>query len=460
MIQLRSVRALIVVTLLLLASLFASAETAPRYFKLTILHTNDVHGHLLPFDYQSDRDVGGVARRATLIRNIKSDAKWPVILLDAGDVFTRGPLIRKYFGEPDIAAMNLIGYDLMTIGNNEFKGAEGADGQRVMYDRLQQAAFPVVCANVFDESTGKRIVPPYFIADIEGLKVGILGLTHIRSAEYVQTRGLSFIDPIAMAKELVPEVRSQSDVVIVLSHIGYDLDLKLAASVPGIDAIVGGDSHTFVFNPTVVKVREPEAFSIDGPVVVQDGEWGRYLGKLELYLRRSEEKGYQVMSFRGGLIPVNPSISEAADLNKLLKPYVKPYLKQVGKLENAVLQSEAAEWTAEAVRSALGTDVGAESETGVGSGLPAGKVTLLDVMKMVIFDNRIVRVKLTGAQLMQLSANGVALAGAEGIDLDAVYSVAMENYALTLCPASETIVPEPTDMQVSDAIVWYLQQKR
>ena len=230
---------------------------------LTILHTNDLHGHILPFAYteierskEEKASVGGAARRATLIRRLRKEIKNPTILVDSGDTFTRGPLTNAYEGVADIEAMNAVGYELGALGNNEFKAKDGieagdaAGAQFALLRFIKRSHFQWLCANAMDgKGAFLEGVQPFVVRQFptkDGVvRVGFLGLTAPRSASYPQTKGWKIIDPIAAAKEYIPLARAQCDVLIAVTHIGVPLDVQLAKETTGLDAIVGGDSHTF-----------------------------------------------------------------------------------------------------------------------------------------------------------------------------------------------------------------------
>jgi 2',3'-cyclic-nucleotide 2'-phosphodiesterase (5'-nucleotidase family) len=382
--------------------------------------------------------------------------------MDAGDVFARGPVAREYHGEPDFEAMNIIPYDVMTIGNNEFKGADGPEGQQILRERIKQARFPMVCANVLDQATGKPLVPPYVIFEAAGRKIGVFGLTAPRAAEYDQTKGLLIGDPIAAAREMVRELSEKADVIILLSHLGYPLDQMLASQVRGIDLIVGGDSHTWVDKPYVARAEgNPQAFWVGGSVIVQDGEFGSRLGRVDLYLRRSTGHDYQVMSVKGELVPVTAKTPDIASVDKMLKPYLRPFQKVVGNLDQPVPKEKAAAWTAEAMRTLLKTDVGVHSLSGIDTGLPAGPVTLYNLRGVYLFDNKVVVLRLTGAQLSDLlRQTECAAVGADNIDLQKTYTVAAEDYLLTNWPQSKSLEIRKTDERVFEFAVRYLQSAK
>ncbi len=433
---------------------FALDETSlPGEFKLTILHTNDLHGHLLPFDYGACKNVGGVARRAGLIQKIKEESDCPVLVMEAGDVFNRGPLGQEYFGEPDFAVMNALGCDVMTIGNNEFKGDRGFAGQQALRARLQQAEFPIVCANIIEKGSGNPLVAPYTILDVQGLKIGIIGLLAPRVAEYPEAEGLVISDPIETAREIVPKLAKQVDVVIALTHIGYNLDLQLAAELPEIDVIIGGDSHTWTFRPTSGKKG-----SRINPLIVHAGEWGAYLSRLDLVFSPTEDNNYDVRHFRHQLIPLDNKTPELSAINQVLEPYLKPLITPLGTLDQPIPAQQMAKWTAEAIRSVTGADIGAHSESGIESGLPGGQVTRLDVLKVYPYYNFVVTVELTGKQLLDFIAEvKPAVAGLGQIHPDEMYILAAEDYLVDSWEEGKQIKIKNTYGRVSEVVMNYLK---
>jgi len=153
----------------------------PSSVRLTILHTNDTHGHLLPFSYPSvvpagsaldalrvRGNIGGVARRATLVARIREELRrrdTPVWLIDAGDFAEGTSFSTEYHGEADIAAMNAVGYDFATLGNHEF-----SDRLAQLKKLISLASYPILCANVMEASTGKLLTRPYTIESVGPLR--------------------------------------------------------------------------------------------------------------------------------------------------------------------------------------------------------------------------------------------------------------------------------------------------
>lgn len=475
--SLRQTICVVLIALSLLIPQAAWSNDAPRYLELTILHTNDLHGHLFPYDYDNPGSegvqVGGVARTAALIRQIKEQAGHPVLVMEAGDVFQRGPLA-DLCGKPEFAALNMVPYDIMTLGNNEFKGAPGIEAQQIMFDRIKQARFPVVCANVYHASTGKIIVPAYHIFEINGVRIGVFGLTAPRVASYPQAKGLEIRDCIASAKQAVSELKEKADFIIGLTHVGYPLDLELAAAVPEIDVIIGGDSHTFLFEPTFVKHASSSGLTVNGAPVCQAGEWGRYLGRLDLKLRKSDSGEYDVVSYSGKLISIDSSINPAEDVQMVIDTYARPYMRKVGYLDAAVSKSQAPAWVAERMREAAGAQVGIQPVDNVENGLGKGDITYLDVRSMFSFVNPIVKLTVTGEQIKQFimqrqaglagikQVDGELYFGSDKLDNNAAYTLAVESFYAQDSPAlSSAQSSEQTGLTTLDSTIKYLEaQKR
>ncbi|MCE5323015.1 bifunctional metallophosphatase/5'-nucleotidase [bacterium] len=478
-------RARILTLLFVVVSLFVQLPALhadqPNYLALTVLYTNDIHGHLFPFDYnclgKAETNVGGAARRATLIREIKCKTTNPVIVMDAGDVFTRGPL-QDLEGKPDFDVMNAVPYDIMTLGNNEFKGDSYLNnpsplGLEILRDRIKQARFNIISANVIEKSTGTTLVTPYHIFEVEGIRIGVFGLTAPRVASYAQAVDLQLNDPIVTAKKMVAELSDKCDFIIALTHIGYNSDLALASSVPGIDVIIGGDSHTWLDKPTLVRNDDtgPAACWIGGTIVCQDGEWGKALGKLDLYLHKANNGRYLVMSYKDQIIDIDSSILPAQDVETIIDNYTKPYMVELDTLDKDITLSNAPAWIAERLRDATKSDIGFRPYDGVESGLNAGPVTELDLRKMVPWNNKVVVVKAKGAQISKLMLqpnaavvgtemrDGQLYVGDKKLDAASIYTVASEDYYAFVSPALSGAQITKTDLSTRDILRGYLMSK-
>ncbi|UFH56838.1 bifunctional UDP-sugar hydrolase/5'-nucleotidase [Spirosoma sp. KNUC1025] len=272
--------------------LFAQTAVVARQknTSITILHTNDVHSRLDPFPMDGSRNAGkgGVARRATLIRQIRQEQP-NVLLFDAGDIFQGTPYFNLYKGEPEILAMNRLGYDAGTIGNHDFDG--GIDN---MVTQFGKASFPLLIANYDFKNTvmdGKTM--PYKIFDKDGIRIGVFGLG-IQPAGLIPKEAykeMKYLDPIERGNDTAAQLRTDKkcDYVICLSHLGFKYndatvsDNVLASKSRNIDLIIGGHTHTFLDAPVAVN-------NLDGqPVWInQVGFAGINLGRLDLAFERGK----------------------------------------------------------------------------------------------------------------------------------------------------------------------------
>ncbi len=417
-------------------------------FNLTLLHTNDLHGHIFPFAYtETERSknevasVGGAARRATLVRRLRRETKNPVLLLDSGDTFTRGPLTNAYEGIADVEAMNAVGYDLAALGNNEFKAKDGYEindapgAQSALLQVVKRSHFHWLCANAKDDKKASlEGVLPYVVREIQGVKVGFLGLTAPRVATYPQARGWTISDPISTAKEWIPIVRRHCDILIAMTHIGVDLDKQLAAETAGIDAIVGGDSHTFLYKALEVANTEGKKIPI-----VQAGEFGVNLGRFDLHFLRANTGQWTLADFTSQLIPVGADIPEAPDVVAALQPYLLPMLKVVGHLDKANIGATPAErlqktnqFIVDAMRHHSGADYALHKNDNLFEFFRRTTVTRYDVFAIMPFKNYVVEANLTGAEIQNLQkkvTNTVLSGNKEALDPAKTYKVAFADFA-------------------------------
>ncbi|EMR01323.1 bifunctional metallophosphatase/5'-nucleotidase [Cesiribacter andamanensis] len=260
----------------------ALADARPREQRLTILHTNDMHSRIEPFPSDGRRweGLGGMARRLTLIERIRSQEEH-VLLLDAGDIWQGTPYFNFFNGELEFTLMSRMRYDAATLGNHDFDiGLEGLAAQ------LPNASFPFLTANYdFSDTILKGKFPPYKVFQKGGIRVGVFGLGIqlkglVADALFAQTR---YLDPVAVAREMVQELRSQGcHLIICLSHLGLEYestkisDMRLASQVEGIDLIIGGHTHSFLEEPR--RVVNPAGQEV---LINQVGWSGVYLGRLD-----------------------------------------------------------------------------------------------------------------------------------------------------------------------------------
>ncbi len=253
---------------------------------ITILHTNDVHSHIdtFPKSHTSFPNLGGVARRASLVEAIRKENP-NTLLLDAGDIFQGTPYFNFYGGELEFKLMSKLKYDAATIGNHDFDN--GIDG---LFAQLPHATFELLSANYdFSNTVMNGHVKPYKTYLVNGLKVGIYGIGIelaglVTKKLYKETR---YLDPFEIATDIETQLKTEEkcDLIICLSHLGYHYkseqkpdDLKLAAKSKYTDLIIGGHTHTFLDKPTVTK----NALG-NNILVNQVGCFGINLGRIDFY---------------------------------------------------------------------------------------------------------------------------------------------------------------------------------
>lgn len=274
-----------------LSSAFAVLPSAkilakPSVRKITVLHTNDQHSRIEPFEASSNErysNKGGFARRAALIDKIRSQEK-NVLLLDAGDIFQGTPYFNFFGGELEFKLMSKMGYDVATIGNHDFDAALIG-----LKKQLPHAEFDFVIANYdFSNTILDGAFKPYKIIRKDGVKIGIFGLgielAGLVGKDYYQET--KYLNPVEIAQDITRELKQKNcDLVICLSHLGFDYDfdkisdVKLAEQTQDIDLIIGGHTHTFLDAP-VEKINKAGK-----PVLINQVGWaGLYLGRIDFYL--------------------------------------------------------------------------------------------------------------------------------------------------------------------------------
>ena len=248
----------------------------PATTLLTILHVNDYHGRIKPFIDKTNNpqeQVGGAPCLAAMIKRARAKNPGGTLLLAAGDMFQGSPVSNLFHGAPVMDVMNELKFDAMTLGNHEFDW-----GIAALTRLRKEARFPFLAANIVD-SKGNLLsgIRPYTIVQKGHAKVAVIGLTTSEIAYITKPdnlQGLTFPGPEAILPRLIQEVRQQgASIVILLSHLGFEADKRVASAVPGINVIVGGHSHTVIPKPLQTE---------GGTVIVQAGAYGVYLGVFDI----------------------------------------------------------------------------------------------------------------------------------------------------------------------------------
>jgi len=295
----------IVISLIIPIGVFAG-PSQPHVFNLTIIHTNDFH----------DYEPYALARKASIIKQIRAEKK-NVLLIDGGDISIRGPYHKVFYGELEMAVLNALKYDAWELGNNEFKAhPDQAVTDEKLYNLINQANFPTLCANVRTQE-GEYLpgVQPYIVKQVADMKIGILGVTSNKVKKYPQASNKIVEDAFTTVKTLIPEVRKASDIQIVLSHAGLAGDLQIDKDLAdsGISFIIGADDH-FV-------IPQPIYRSGGIPITQAGGEDNIFLGRLDLTYENKDGK-WVLKSHKGMLYPINDKVPMDTEIKKIVDRFL------------------------------------------------------------------------------------------------------------------------------------------
>jgi 5'-nucleotidase len=406
---------IVVVALLWSAGLWAPEE--PR-LELTLLHTNDIHGHYGSFARSNQPSQGGAPRLAALIQDARRAAEHS-LLLDAGDQF-QGSLLFTVGGVEVVAeVMNVLGYDAMAIGNHEFDL-----GPAALARFIDAVTFPVVSANVdaSDDLDLDGRIRPFDVFLFGGEIVGVFGLTTETTATASSPgEGVAFEPAVRRARSIVAMLERQGvNKIVAVTHLGFARDLELAAAVDGIDVIVGGHSHTQLGAGDMPYPTLVTSSGGDPVVVVTAGEWGEALGRLDVVF---DARGV-VVEATGELIPVEASVPEDEIVVALLAPYAaktEALLRDPVGTSEVDLDGDRARVRSEETNlgdaiadamlwktSSQGARVALHNGGGVRASIPRGPVTMGQILEVLPFGNEISLVTLTGRQLVDALENGVS----------------------------------------------------
>ncbi len=443
--QLPGKRARLALALGLLAvSSLAQAWEQDKTYRITILHTNDHHGHF----WRNEYGEYGLAAQKTLVDSIResvAEQGGSVLLLSGGDINTGVPESDLQDAEPDFRGMNLIGYDAMAIGNHEFDKPFS-----VLKQQEKLAKFPFLSANIYQKSTGQRLFKPWALFKPQGIKVAVIGLTTddtVRIGNPENFTDIEFHPPAAEAKLVIEELQQteKPDVIIAATHMGhYDNgnhgsnapgDVEMARALPpgALTMIVGGHSQ----DPVCMAAENKKQIDYvpgtpcapdqqNGIWIVQAHEWGKYVGRADFDFRNGK---MTLVNYQ--LIPVNlkkkvtwdngqservlytPKIPENAQMLSLLSPFQKKGQAQlnvkIGSVNNHLegdrskvrfVQTNLARVILSAQMARTNADFAVMSGGGIRDSIEAGDITYRDVLKVQPFGNTVVYADMNGKQVL------------------------------------------------------------
>lgn len=398
----------------LLPSALAQEEET---FALTLMHTNDTHAAHAP----NGDGNGGVAIQAAVVNQIRAEGG-NSLLLDAGDRFTGTLFHTQFLGQDQVQVMNLLGYDAMTLGNHEFD-----NGDQVLADFIAGLEFPVVVANVdFSGSevlAGAAVVPSTVI-EVGGQSIGIIGMI---TADTVDTSSPS--DTIVFDANYAEIANAQAaalaeqgvNKIILLTHVGIQVDESFITDLVGVDVVLGGHSHTLLSNQNAASFEYPLEFTgpADEPILyAQAGANNLYLGRLDVEF----DAAGLVIGSNGDTIflsrYISPDPTAQALVEELAGPVAELANQPTGGSADVELIGDRAfcrveecalgNLIADGMRQETGAQIAFMNGGGIRANIDAGEIILGDILTVHPFGNQIATLELTGADIVAALENGVS----------------------------------------------------
>lgn len=410
-----------------------SANAARAEFTLTILHVNDFHSRVEPInrfdstcsaaDDAEGKCFGGLARLSTAVAGARAAAgDAPILFLNAGDIFQGSLYYTTYRGLAEAELFNGIGVDAMALGNHEFD-----NGPETLAAFIDKVHFPVLSGNVWlgDEPSLKGRTKSYLILDVGGEKMGIVSALTADTAVIASPGpNVGFADTVRYLKTAVQEVEAQGVTkIIALTHVGVNEDIAIAGAVPGIDAIIGGHSHTLMSN--TVEGATPYPLMVKGPdgrdvPIAHAYAYGKYLGDLKITF---DDAG-AVITAQGAPLLLDASVAEDAAVKARIAEMGAPIeelkTRNIGESaapidgDRASCRARVCEMGVLVTEAMLarvrdqGMQVAIQNGGGLRASIDAGPVTMGEVLTVLPFQNALATFTLTGAQIVAALENGVS----------------------------------------------------
>lgn len=370
--------------------------------RLTFLQINDLHGYVEPHPELVRQGgewrfatLGGLARIATLFRQVREETTGAVVALDNGDTFhgTRVAVASK--GRALVPMMNALDLDAMTV---HWEFAYGPDGVRELASALRH---PVLAINCHSKANDALVFEPFRIVERGGLRIAVIGLA---CPIVDKTMPPAFSTGVRFTignHELPYWIRSareehQADLVVVLSHLGFPQDVKLAREVGGIDVVVSGHTHN----------RMQQAIVENGAIIFQSGCHGAFIGRLDV-----EVEGGRIVSHRHRLLAVDAGLAEEPQMRALVGAALVPEREALAEVVGtatqplhrySMLSSPMDDVLLEAIAETAGTNIAFSNGWRYGAPIAPGPVTLNDLWNIIPTNPPVSTVKLTGAEMRQM----------------------------------------------------------
>ena len=387
----------------------SSAQNVP--VKMGLLVTSDLQSHIFPFETtirnngkKKTIQVGGLGRISALAEKLRQETDGTLVLSTGDDLMV--PFYEMFKGIPEIKAMNMAGYDAITPGNHEFDL-----GVRTYVNAAKEASFDIISSNLSITDSGlSQVIKPYTTKSVAGLKIGIFGLMTPDLARVSNVgNSVTVKDPFSTALEMVKTLKAQKvDMVICLTHIGTQMDMQLARTVPGIDIIVGGHTHDYLFR----KIRHNNGKEV---LIVHAGVGGEKAGVLKFaFDSRITKPTWKT-------VLLDEKIASDQNIDSFLKPYKIAFEKKLSEPVGASeVDLDARKTVIRQKESNLGNLIvdswidwfksknnAVDCAVMNGGGIrgdriyPAGNISLKTLLEIHPFGNTVYKLTLTGEQLLR-----------------------------------------------------------
>jgi 2',3'-cyclic-nucleotide 2'-phosphodiesterase (5'-nucleotidase family) len=388
-----------------------SASVHAETINLGVLYTGGTKGHVQSFYHQSTEPVGGVAKRYSYFTEKRRHKSLEWLAFDTGNAISGTSFEEVFQGYTTIQAMNKLEYDAMCLGVGEFDY-----GQEVLLKRVSEANFPIVSANLFEQGTGKTFVKPYEIIELDDTKIAVFGLVTSSLPDLVAAEniaGLYVEDPVLVAKQLLPELEQQADIIIALTHLGVAEDIRLTSEVRGIDLIIGGIDNSQMETP--IKLAET--------IVVHNADLGVSVGMLKISFDKSQN--YKRVYFDNSIIRLDSKWKADEEFQNWLNSFSTQLKMQMDTVvgestmpmsTKMLMSSESplGNYVADIVRKQTGADIALMPARFFQQSLPEGIITRGQVYGILPYPDKAVVLRVSGAELQQVLNDAAKQIGKPG----------------------------------------------
>ncbi len=369
--------------------------------KLTIIQMNDTHGyleehyeHFYKGNHAEFIRAGGYARIASYLQQVRNESD-NVLFLDGGDTFHGTYPVVETKGEILTEFLNSLKIDAMTA-HWEF-----AYGPKIFQSLLSKINYPMLAINCYDKNTDELVFKPYIIKEFSDLKIGIIGIAATiidKTMPKHFSKGLYFTLGNKELPKYIDELKNQNgaDLIILLSHLGYPQEVKLAQEVEGIDVLLSAHTHNRLYKPS----------EVNGTIIIQSGCHGSFLGHLNLIIDNGK-----INSYTHKLAVMDKNIPEDPDMKKQIEEKLKPYREKLNKIigitktdltRTEVLESTMDNFLLQSLIDYSGSEIAFSNGWRYGAPIPKGDITENDLWNIIPVNPPVSKVIITGKELWDM----------------------------------------------------------